>query len=130
MHCYNHQTKEAIGLCRHCFKGLCQECCQNNEDFLVCSESCAQKVSELEEMNERAKSIYGVGKYASKRRFPLNVILYLCMGVLFISLGVSDLILYHVALSNYDMFFISFGILCLLFSFLAWKRTSKIGIIL
>ncbi|MBL8676041.1 MAG: hypothetical protein JNJ47_01240 [Alphaproteobacteria bacterium] len=59
MHCYNHQTKEAIGLCRHCFKGLCQGCCQKDEDFLVCSESCAQKVSEIEEMNERAKSIYG-----------------------------------------------------------------------
>lgn len=130
MHCYNHQTKEAIGLCRHCFKGLCQECCQKNEDFLVCSENCAQKASELEEMNERAKSIYGLGKYASKRRFPLNVILYLCMGVLFISLGVSDLILYHVSLSNYDVFFIAFGFLCLLFSFLAWKRTSKTGIIL
>jgi hypothetical protein len=130
MHCYNHQTKEAIGLCRHCFKGLCQECCQKNEDFLVCSENCAQKVSEIEEMNERAKNIYGIGKYASKRHFPLSVVLYLCMGVLFISLGVSDLILYHVSLSNYDIFFISFGVLCLLFSLLAWRRTSKIGIIL
>ena len=130
MHCYNHQTKEAIGLCRHCFKGLCQECCQKNEDSLVCSKSCAQKVNELEEMNERAKSIYGVGQYASKRRFPLSVILYLCMGLLFIALGASNLILYHASLSNYDMFFIAFGILCFLFSFLAWRRMSKVGIVL
>lgn len=130
MHCYNHQTKEAIGLCRHCFKGLCQECCQKNEDFLVCSESCAQKVSEVEEMNERAKSIYGIGKYVPKRRFPLTVILYLCMGVLFASLGLSDLIYYHASLSNYDTFLVVLGGLFLLFSFLAWKRMSKIGIIL
>lgn len=136
MHCYNHQTKEAIGLCRHCFKGLCQECCQKNEDSLVCSESCGQKISEIEEINERAKKIYGVGKYEPKYRFSLSVILYFCMGVLFTSLGISDLFHYQESLLSYDIFLhydiflIFFGVLFLLFSYLAWKRSRKIGIIL
>jgi hypothetical protein len=130
MHCFIHAKTEAIGLCRHCSKGLCRECCRHAETVIVCSENCAQKVNEVEEINERAKNIYGVGQYASKRRFSLSVILYFCMGVLFTSLGISDLIYYHASLSNYDIFLVSLGVLFLLFSFLAWKRTSKIGIIL
>lgn len=130
MHCFNHQTKEAIGLCRNCFKGLCQECCQKNEDHLACSENCAQKVNEVEEINERAKNIYGVGKFASKHRLSLSVMLFFCMGALFSFWGISDMIHYKEYFSSYNIFLVSLGILFLLFSFLAWKRTNKIGLIL
>ncbi|MBY0501175.1 MAG: hypothetical protein K2P93_04150 [Alphaproteobacteria bacterium] len=130
MHCYNHQKKEAIGLCRNCFKGLCQECCQKSEDYLACSENCAQKVYEVEEMNERAKNIYGVGKYAKRPRLSLSVLLFFCLGILFAFWGVSDMIHYNDYFSSYNIFIVSLGVLFLFFSFLAWKRTSKIGIIL
>ncbi|MFI5342815.1 MAG: hypothetical protein ACHQUC_01205 [Chlamydiales bacterium] len=130
MYCYNHSTVEAAGMCRHCFKGLCRECCGKNENYLVCSESCAERVKDIEEMNERALSIYGIGKYKKRQRLPSGVIINFCFSIVFISLGISNMILYDHWFFGFDIFFIAIGILFLLIAFLCWKNSKKTGIIL
>ena len=40
MNCINHNTEEAIGLCRYCASPLCHECAIKLERGYVCSEQC------------------------------------------------------------------------------------------
>ena len=130
MHCYNHSLLEAVGLCRNCFKGLCRDCCKKDESSLVCGESCAQRIKDLEEMNERALSIYGIGKYATKRRFSLNVMLFFCLGAFFTFWGMSDMIHYNEYFSIHNIFIVFVGFLFLFFGIFCWRRNKKIGFVL
>ncbi|MBP7729695.1 MAG: hypothetical protein KA112_03670 [Alphaproteobacteria bacterium] len=129
MHCYNHLPLEAIGLCRNCFKGLCQDCCKKDEQYLVCSESCAQRVKDMEEMNERALYIYGIGKYATKRRFPLHIIFviwFFCLGAFLTFLGISDMVNYNEYFSSHNILNVSVGVIFLFFAIFFWKRNKII----
>jgi len=90
MYCYKHATLAATGICRHCYKGLCRECCDKNENYLACSEGCAEKTKDIEEMNERALRIYGIGKHARKQSLSMAVIANFCFGILFVALGATS----------------------------------------
>ena len=47
MHCYNHPEKEAVGICKHCHKGLCTECLTDLEHGLACKDVHEDAVNEL-----------------------------------------------------------------------------------
>ena len=121
MHCYNHSPLEAIGLCR--------DCCKKDEQYLVCSESCAQRVKDMEEMNERALNIYGIGKYVTKRRFPLHIIFviwFFCLGAFLTFLGISDMVNYNEYFSSHNILNVSVGVIFLFFAIFFWKRNKII----
>ncbi len=73
MHCFNHNSSPAVGICKACQKGLCAECAVDVGMGLACKESCELHVAELNEMNERSLKIYGIGKY--KSRMPSSGVL-------------------------------------------------------
>ena len=43
MNCFKHNHTSSIGICRHCFKGVCSECAIDFEDGIACSEYCLGK---------------------------------------------------------------------------------------
>jgi hypothetical protein len=44
MKCFNHKEKEAIGVCKYCHKGLCQDCAKDLIGGLACVDRCEDTV--------------------------------------------------------------------------------------
>jgi len=128
MRCYNHKTAEAIGICCECHKGLCEKCGKEEKSHLLCSQECAQKWSEKEQMNDCAKRIYGIGVYQKRKGIPLTALFFLLLGILFAGWGIYNFIMYPVFFSSFDFFFIGFGVIFIIFSFLYWHRATKTGL--
>ena len=100
MKCFNHHETEAIGQCKHCYKGLCLECITDLGDGLACKEKHEQDVELLNSLIENNKKAYSQTK---KSVFVSNLYLFL-MGVLLIVFGFekSYLLMY-------------FGVLCVVY---------------
>ncbi|MDC0358841.1 hypothetical protein OAO01_08500, partial [Oligoflexia bacterium] len=78
MECFKHLGESGVGLCKSCFKAVCKSCAIELEHGLACSEECATDVKEYNEMQERGKSLYGIGP--RKSRVPATgVILWSCL---------------------------------------------------
>ena len=87
MNCFYHPDKPAVGLCKHCQRGLCSDCATVIGDVLACKDRHEEQVHALEEMtrqnilkSERVKSDY-----------LRNTIFYGIVGVLFTVFGISQI---------------------------------------
>jgi len=52
MKCFYHQEIDAVGVCRHCFKGICKECAVDFTDGIACKGTCEQKAMATTKMLE------------------------------------------------------------------------------
>jgi hypothetical protein len=43
MKCFYHNESDAVGVCRHCLKGICAECAVDFGDGLACKDHCESK---------------------------------------------------------------------------------------
>jgi len=66
MNCYRHQDSTAVGSCKACMKGLCDECAVDMENGLACKDVCESEVLALNQMLQRSKKLYRIGEYKSK----------------------------------------------------------------
>ena len=48
MNCFNHSDRPAIGLCKHCSKGLCTECTSDLGHGLACKGAHENQVEDLD----------------------------------------------------------------------------------
>lgn len=53
MKCFNHPQIEAIGICKNCSKGLCQECYVEQTDGISCKGRCEKMVKKVNVLFER-----------------------------------------------------------------------------
>ncbi len=44
MICYYHPTEAAVGICKHCQRGLCSACAADVDDSLACKERHEERV--------------------------------------------------------------------------------------
>jgi hypothetical protein len=128
MKCYNHPSTDAVGLCCLCHKGLCKNCCQEESSYLVCSKACAQNLKEKEEINDRAKKIYGIGPYKKKDRIPLLSLFFMSLGVVFGGLGVYNLFHYYNYYDFSNNYLIVVGLVFIIFGIIYWRRAKKLGL--
>lgn len=87
MVCYYHPDKPAIGLCKHCQRGLCPACNALVDDVLACKDRHEEQVSALEEMTKQ-------NILKSKRTrsdYLRNTTFYGIVGLLFTAFGVSQI---------------------------------------
>jgi len=77
MECFIHRGHQSIGICKSCFKAVCRDCVVELEHGVACSEKCAKDVTEVNEMNERGKRIYGIGHRKSK--IPSSGVVIWCL---------------------------------------------------
>ncbi len=66
MKCFNHSEVSAVGICKSCYKAICKGCATELEHGLSCSEVCSKDISEVNQMNEKGKKLYGIGERKSK----------------------------------------------------------------
>lgn len=83
MDCFYHPGKPAIGICKHCQRGLCSECSAVVDDVLACKDRHEQEVSELEQLT--ARNLFQSRRVGSG--YMRNAIFYGLVGMLFAGFG-------------------------------------------
>jgi hypothetical protein len=122
MHCYTHTETPAVGICKSCGKAVCRSCAQDLGFAVACSTACANEATELHEMNQRGKRIYGIG--TGSKKLPSGVIIWVLFAVFFTGFGIYQSIRNH----EPEWFLLAFGALSAVIGFLAYRRTKDIGL--
>ena len=83
MNCYYHPDQPAIGICKHCQRGLCIACAGDIDDSLACKDRHEEQVRSLDLLTVRKLS--QAGRVGSVYR--RNAIFYFLVGILFAGFG-------------------------------------------
>jgi hypothetical protein len=86
MKCYRHHESEAVGTCKHCFKGVCTECAKDSGIGIVCSPQCEEELKSVKAMLDRSKQTFPLIAKTHAR----NAILLALFGVVFIGFGLIE----------------------------------------
>jgi len=121
MQCFVHDDKNAAGVCKHCGKAVCHACAQVFDYGVACSEACATRLGEQDEMTQRALRIYGVGAY--KTKVPETLIWNVLFGLIFIGFGVYEW-MRSSKFENAAYFLVIGGFICLVSIVRAVRRKS------
>jgi len=116
MVCYFHPARQAVGICKYCQRGLCNECAVLVDDSLACKGRHEYNVTELNMVEGRATQ-------QAKRvnsGYIRNAIFYFLVGALFIGFGIFQ----YRFLGLQAVFFMLIG-LFLLYASLANLLESK-----
>lgn len=87
MVCYYHPDKSAVGVCKHCQRGLCSDCAVLVDDLLACKNRHEGQVRAREQMTVR--NILQAQRVGSS--YLRNAIFYGLVGVLFAGFGIMQL---------------------------------------
>lgn len=87
MECYSHRGLAAVGICKHCDKGVCGECARETGGGLACSDACEHELSELTDLMAKSKRAYGTNTTGN---IPATIVVYVSMGLIFIAWGVTS----------------------------------------
>ena len=87
MNCYYHPTQPAVGLCKHCQRGLCTDCAADVDGSLACKGHHEEQVRALEALT--ARNLLQAGRVGSVYR--RNAIFYFLIGILFAGFGLYQL---------------------------------------
>jgi hypothetical protein len=87
MNCYYHPTQPAVGLCKHCERGLCIDCATDVEGSLACKDRHEGQVRALDMLT--ARNLLQAGRIGSVYR--RNAIFYGLVGFLFAGFGLTQI---------------------------------------
>ncbi len=87
MNCFYHPTTSAVGLCKHCQRGLCPECVTVVDDVLACKNRHEEEVHKLEQLT--ARNLFQSKRVASG--YMRNAIFYGLVGMVFAGFGLWQL---------------------------------------
>ena len=87
MLCFRHPDRPAIGICRHCGRGLCTECAVPVDEVLACKDSHEPRVAAMNRLLDR--NILQATRTASG--YLRNGVFYGLVGAAFVALGISQL---------------------------------------
>ncbi|MBB1519555.1 hypothetical protein [Aquipseudomonas guryensis] len=85
MQCFNH-PKEAIGICKHCQRALCVDCCTDLKDGLACKGVHEAEVTHLNSLLQNTKKAYSSSPTASLFGPIFNIF----TGLAFIIFGIQS----------------------------------------
>ena len=119
MKCFLHSESDAVGTCKHCFKGVCSACAKDTGIGIVCSPQCEEEVRAIKSLVDRNKQAFPLVAKTHSR----NAVLLCLFGVAFIVFG-------FIARSESFLFpfLLAFGaimVLGALFSVLIGRRYAK-----
>jgi hypothetical protein len=115
--CFNHPQNEAVGSCKHCFRGVCPQCARDSGVGLACSETCEGEIKSVHALVERNKNLTAFApKTHSRSAFMLTM-----MSVVFIGFGIFSKIPFMSA------FLIVFGVVVLCGAAFSLLNSRKIA---
>jgi hypothetical protein len=110
MNCYYHPSQPAVGICKHCQRGLCTDCITEVDDNLACKDRHEEQVRDVNKMLER--NLQQAKRFGSNYR--RNAIFYFLSGALFAGFG-----LYQYRFAGLQALFLIFIGLFLLYAAIA-----------
>jgi len=90
MKCFNHLNEQAVGVCKHCQKGICENCCTLVDGSVSCRGACESEVESINYIMNKSKGVY---KNLDKQWGPATVInglggiLFFCFGLFTLKSG-------------------------------------------
>src|SRR5207237_1072861 len=114
---------EAVGICKNCQKGLCQECAVDVGNGLACIGICEDEVRLLNQLMARAKGARGAYQ-TTAGAYSRYAIVYLLFGVVFLASGIV-LLLSPIALVA--VLLLPMGLIMLLAAAVSYSSGQKIG---
>lgn len=79
MKCFNHGAVDAVGVCKHCNKGLCLECAIETAGSLSCRGACEQQVALINRLTLQAGASYA----KTSKAYLRSTLVYFILGVVF-----------------------------------------------
>ena len=117
MHCFNHPTN-AVGLCKHCQRALCKDCCTDLGHGLACKNQHEVEVNHYNALIENAKRTYE----SSPKSSLMAPIFSVLAGMVFMYFGAKD------GVSNFSfilgIIFLLFGIISLIYLQKFYKKVT------
>lgn len=110
MNCFNHQEKSALGICKHCNKGICNDCLRDTGDGLACKGRCYDEVIRINQLIDHNKKIVSNN---SSTRFSAGI-LYICMGAIFTLATIFFLKRIDPILTTMGILFLIYGVYTLI----------------
>jgi len=86
MHCFYHDSIDAIAVCKNCSRGLCRECATEFPNGIACKGRCENEVNAINQIINRNKTSYKKTSAAYTR----NALTYLMMGIVFGVWGAAE----------------------------------------
>jgi hypothetical protein len=83
MKCFNHHQADALGICKNCNKGICQECLTELKNGIACTATCVEEVGWLNDLLSRSRLSPGKTSGAYYR----NAFISGACGLLFLGCG-------------------------------------------
>ena len=120
MKCFKHPQNDAVGSCKHCFRGVCAQCARDSGVGLACSEHCENEIKSVYALVEKNKKL---SSFVPKTHARQAVFLAL-MGSVFIGFGLYSEFRFMSA------YLIVFGVVMLCgasISVLNSRRIAKMG---
>ncbi len=115
MKCFNHQSKEAVAICKNCSKGLCMECAVDVGNGIACKGVCENEVVALNKVMQQSKDAY----VNAKKIYSQYSIWLILVGLGFI---ISSLFLSRIA-----GFLIFMGLLFLVGAIFSYSASKRFG---
>jgi hypothetical protein len=66
MNCFKHNDRQAVGICKSCGKGVCQECAAQQSNGLACKGECEERVALLNRMVDNNAKTLAAARYQTK----------------------------------------------------------------
>ena len=82
MHCFNHQDIDAVGVCKHCGKGLCPSCLTDLGYGLACRDSHEQAVENINIFITRSSQLRRVLLFVLTAFFAFMGLVFVVYGIL------------------------------------------------
>lgn len=120
MKCYLHKNKDAVGTCKACSKGVCEDCCLDVGNGLACKDTCGDEVKAMNELIARSKQLYAIGTQG--KVFSSGVIMYFLFAALFGGWGLYS----SFATAQPDVFPILMGLGMLAIGIVTYSRQKKL----
>ena len=86
MQCFNHPGTAAVGMCKHCYKGLCASCATDLGFGLACRGEHEEQVQTTHAIVTKAAQIQSVNR-SNKYLAPA---FFIAMGLLFLGYGLYE----------------------------------------
>ncbi len=115
MKCFNHNETDAIGQCKHCYKGLCKACLTDLGHGTACQDKHEVEVENINSLIENSTASYSL---SPKSVFVSNLFLLL-LGILFLWFGFAE---DSTFLMVVGALFISYLVLLLIYNIVQFRK--------
>ena len=122
MKCFNHNDQESVGICKGCNKAVCVSCAIDTGRGLSCSEVCSKEIAEQNQIVDKSKQIYGIGK--NPTLMPTGLLLYFFFGFAFSGFGVYQ----SMRVGSSQWFLLVMGIGFLVIGTIGWYKNRNLNL--